>query len=250
MGITKVPNAIVVGAGKAGSTSLHNYLNAHPQVFGSEQKELMYFTRFLDKGAAWYQSHFPLQDGVEVYFESTPQYSFRDEFPGVPQRIFDYNPDMKILYIVREPLSRIVSHFNHWARTQSERYSDLETSLKKPGHRKFFVDRTRYHYQLMAYLDVFPSDQVRVVFLEELRGQFERALNEVFEFLGVSPVADTIPYKVFNPGSRHKDVSRQWQVSDISEERRVELCQTLSSDVQQLLSHCGKPADFWGDAYR
>ena len=126
---TTIPNLIVVGAGKAGTTSLHNYLDAHPQVFGAGDKELMYFSRFMDKGVDWYKSNFKVRDGVKVYFESTPQYSFRDEFPHVPQNIYDLNPDMKIIYIVREPIKRIVSHFNHWSRTQAHTFKDIEKSI-------------------------------------------------------------------------------------------------------------------------
>lgn len=244
-----IPNTISIGAGKAGSTSLHNYLSAHPRIFGSKEKELMYFTLRLNRGREWYQSHFPIQEGVEIYFETTPQYSFRDEYPGVPQRIYDYNPTMKLLYIVREPLSRIVSHFNHWARTQPHKYKDLEKSLALPAHRKLFVDRTRYFYQLSAYMDVFPVSQIKVVFLEDLMNDFVKSLNEVFGFLGVDHIAKDIPQEVHNLGGKRKSNSRQRRVNEISRDRRNELYDTLKTEVQCLLAHCNKPADFWGKDY-
>ncbi|WP_294227504.1 sulfotransferase [uncultured Shimia sp.] len=245
----RLPNTIAIGAGKAGSTSLHNYLHFHPQIFGSREKELMYFTSRFDRGEEWYQSNFPIEEGVKVYFETTPQYSFRDEFPGVPERIFEYNPDMKLLYIVREPLSRIVSHFNHWTRTQPQKYTNLEASLGLPSHRKRFIDRTRYFYQLSAFLDVFPDNQIQVVFLEDLKADFAGTLDTIFEFLGVDCLGADIPQKVHNRGSRPEATSRKWSVGEISQERRQEICATLSEDVQKLFSFCGKPADYWGAAY-
>ena len=100
--MVKRPNALIIGAGKAGSTSLHNYLDAHPAVFGSKVKEVMYFTGHYGKGLDWYLTPFPQQDGVEIYFESTPQYSFRDEFHAVVKRVHDLNPEMKLIYIIRK----------------------------------------------------------------------------------------------------------------------------------------------------
>ncbi len=246
---TTIPNLIVVGAGKAGTTSLHNYLDAHPQVFGAGDKELMYFSRFMDKGVDWYKSNFKVRDGVKIYFESTPQYSFRDEFPQVPQNIYDLNPDMKIIYIVREPIKRIVSHFNHWSRTQAHTFKDIEKSLAHEKHRKFFVDRTRYYYQLQAYLALFPTRQIKVVFMEDLISKHAETMNDIFRFLGVDEIGDQIPPERHNVGAAYATDVKRWSVKDISEERIAEIQKTLSKDVQNLFYYCNKPADFWGEEY-
>ncbi len=65
--MNKIPDAIVIGAGKAGSTSLYNYLDSHPRIFGSRIKELMYFASKYDKGLDWYLSNFPESDGTKIY---------------------------------------------------------------------------------------------------------------------------------------------------------------------------------------
>ena len=246
--MSTIPNAIVIGAGKAGTTSLYKYLDAHPEIFGSRIKELMYFSSKFGRGVEWYLSNFPRQEGVKVYFEATPQYSLREKFGNVPERIYDFNPDMSILYIVREPLSRIVSHYNHWSRRHPGRFTDIEASLQRPGQRKMFVDRTRYHYQIQHYLNIFPAEQVKVVFLEDLKSDFVPSLNEVFRFLGVEQCAETIENRVFNRRPRNKN-AHVWKLEDISQESQKEIVETLSEDVQKLLSLCGKPADFWGEAY-
>ncbi|MEM7791421.1 MAG: sulfotransferase [Verrucomicrobiota bacterium] len=249
MSIYATPNLIVIGAGKAGTTSLHNYLSAHPQIFGSKNKELMYFSRFMDRGAEWYKSNFPKQELVKFYFESTPQYSFRDEFPDVPMNIFNFNSHIKIIYIVREPISRIISHFNHWAQIKNGAYRSLGYSLGKSEHRKYFVDRTRYYYQLEAYLKYFKSNQIKVVFLEDLNRNFASSLNEVFHFLQVDQLAQRISQVHHNVATDRGAKQRLWTKNDLCPSRLSELYGTLSEDVQRLLAHCGKPKNFWGEAY-
>lgn len=241
------PNALIIGAGKAGSTSLHNYLASHPNILGSKPKEVMYFTSKYENGSAWYESHFPETDGVDIYFESTPQYSFRDEFPYVASRVFNYNSDIKIIYIVRNPISRIISHFNHWSRVYPDRYVDLETSLSKEAHRKYFVDRTKYFYQIESYRKFFSDEQIKVVFLEDVQSSFEETLNDVFEFLGVSVLASSIPKKVHN--RRPTVTTRIWTEADLTAERMREIQCYLKDDVVELLRYCGKPQDFWGPEF-
>ncbi|WP_158971853.1 sulfotransferase family protein [Chachezhania sediminis] len=244
-----IPNAIIVGAGKAGTTSLYRYLDAHPQIAGSEVKEVMYFSQRYGKGPDWYQAHFPpLPDRpeVKIRFEATPQYSFRDEFPKVAERIRDYNPEMKILYVMREPLSRIVSHFNHWSRTQPDRYRDLNATMEDPAERQIFVDRTRYHHQLQAYLDLFPADQVAPVFLEDLKRDFVPALNRVFAFLGVTESAAQIDSAPHNVMQGARNVAK---VADLSTPARTAIVEALKPDVQALFAYAGKQADFWGPDY-
>lgn len=241
------PNAIVIGAGKAGSTSLHTYMQSHPAIFGSSPKELMYFSSRYNNGETWYLSHFEMAGQKQIRFETTPQYSFRDEFPETASRIRNFDPKMKIVYIVREPVDRIVSHFNHWARIYPNRYFDLEASLEQPDHRKFFVERTRYFYQIEAYRAVFPDEQIHVVFLEDLERRFEDTLNELFAFLGVARIASNVQNQIHNKRPDH--TARAWSRNDIPAARMAELRTYLRPDVQALFTYCGKDTDFWGNAY-
>lgn len=246
--MSRRPNALIIGAGKAGSTSLHNYLNSHPAIFGSEIKELMYFSSNFGRGEGWYLSHFPEQDGVEVYFESTPQYTFRDELPFVAQRIHDFNPDMKLIYIIRHPVERIISHFNHWRRTQPERFSDIDAMLQNAAERRIFLDRTRYFHQLEQYRALFPDEQIHVTFLEDVQSDFVPTLNAIFAFLGVAEKADSIESKIYNKGATEKRGTRFGD--SMSDENRASICRELSGDVQEILSHCGKPGDYWGAEFQ
>ena len=242
------PNALIVGAGKARVRSLYRYLASHPAVVASNPKELMYFSSKYESGNEWYQSFFPPREGAQVYLESTPQYSFRDEFPDVAKRVHDYNPEMKIIYVVRESLERVVSHFNHLSRIYPKEYKNIELSLKRPEGKKYFIERTRYFYRISAYRDFFPDSQIRVVFLEDMKTNFVDTLNGIFQFLGIRSVVDTINPCVFN--KRPDQEGRVWTLDDISETRQFEICTYLKSDVQELFKFTGKTSDFWGPAYQ
>ncbi len=242
------PNALIIGAAKSGTTSLHNYLASHPAVFGSEAKELMYFTTFFMRGNEWYQSNFPEQEGVNVYFESTPQYTFRDKFPETAKRIRNYNPDMKLIFTVRHPVERIISHFNHWKRRYPERYSDFESMAKDPEEWNFFLNRTRYFYQIEAFRAQFPDDQIHIVFLEEIQNDFRTSLNAIFRFLGVAERADDIEHKSFNVGARRPTGERFGDEMSLASSTCI--CKELAEDVQAFLTYAGKPGDYWGPEFQ
>src|SRR3954452_21113023 len=112
------PNLLIIGAHKAGTTSLHRYLDIHPEVRMSEHKELAYFCgptndpllvsrRHL--GEAWYRANFV--GSVAVHGESSTPYTFYSVVRGVPQRIHGAIPDVKLIYIVRDPVDRLISHY-------------------------------------------------------------------------------------------------------------------------------------------
>ena len=246
--MTNRPNALVIGAGKAGTTSLHKYLDGHPRIFGARKKELMYFTAHYNKGAAWYLSNFPDNADADVFFESTPQYTHRDQFPRTAARIHDFAADMKLIFIVRDPISRIISHFNHWRRMYPDRYSDLETALSDSAERETFLARSKYHYQLTPYLDLFPPDQVHVVFLEDLKADFVPVLNDVFGFVGVAQTASEISGEIHNKGARIPGIDQRYG-DDIAPAWVHELHTELAPDVRTFLEFCGKQPDFWGPGY-
>lgn len=242
------PNALIIGTAKAGSTSLYQYLSSNPEVFGSKQKELMYFSRDFHKGVEWYTSNFPEKPRAKIYFEATPQYSFRDEFPEAAARIRDFNPDMKIIYTVRDPLSRIVSHFNQWKRIWPDRYTDFEATMKKPKQRKLFLDRTKYFHQISRYCDLFPREQICLVFIEDIIRNPTTTLNGVFEFLGVKQTADKINTKAYGKGA-DRTHEKQIKVEDVSSTLKDEIIEELRDDIRNFLSFAGKPAEFWDKGY-
>ena len=99
---------------KCGTTSLHNYLNLHPEIYMQEEKELDYFIekRNYKKGLNWYKSKFNSKNS-KILGESSPYYTKYPLFKDVPKNIFNLIPDIKMIYIVRDPITRLISHYKH-----------------------------------------------------------------------------------------------------------------------------------------
>lgn len=193
-----LPNFLVIGAMKAGTTSLHAWLGQHPDIGMSAIKEINYFvSRRTDHDPAWYARQF---DGRAPYRgESSTSYTKFPQRPGVPERLHALVPDARLVYVVRDPIERTVSHFLHALqrgrerRSLSEALADLEDNL--------YVDPSRYHLQLEQYWPYYPPERILVLSAEELQRAPQVALERVTTFLGARPYDfDT---------DRHENVSGQ-----------------------------------------
>src|SRR3712207_3099155 len=100
---------------KCATTSLHYYLNLHPQISMSEKKELDFFVRekHWDKGVEWYKSNFHGNGETKIYGEASPNYTLHPIFSGVPERMYSVVPEAKLIYVVRDPIDRMISHYIH-----------------------------------------------------------------------------------------------------------------------------------------
>lgn len=180
-----LPNLLVVGAMKSGTTSLHHYLSLHPQIFMSEDKEPTFFTveKNWHRGVSWYASLFPSDKPVRG--ESSPDYTKYPAIDGVPERIQSLLPDARIVYLVREPVERIVSHYiDAYSFGRVHKPIGRELANFEDHH---FVNCSRYHMQLEQYLEYFETDRILVLTSEELRASRDATMRAVFEFLGVDP---------------------------------------------------------------
>jgi hypothetical protein len=178
-----LPNLIIIGAMKCGTTSLHRYLGLHPEVFMSGTKELNFFLAegTWSRGVAWYESLFP--DDRPVRGESSPSYAHHPYFEGVPERMRSVIPAARLIYLIRDPFERIVSHWIHdvaEGRVQRDLAACLE-DLDGSG----YIAASRYFGQLERYLAWFPVDQILVLRLDELARSRAATLARVFRFLGV-----------------------------------------------------------------
>ena len=114
-----LPNLIVIGAERCGTSSLHRYLRSHPQVFMSKKKELNFFVaeREWRRGRSWYERQFPAD--APVRGESSPAYTAYPVFSGVPARLAALVPDAQLLYLVRDPVERTISAIHLHGRSAS-----------------------------------------------------------------------------------------------------------------------------------
>jgi len=176
------PNVIVIGAMKSGTSSLFNYLDLHPEISMSKKKETDYFIKEKNfkKTVNWYRSFFELENG-DIVGEASPNYTKRHMFKGVPNRIYEFNPNAKLIYIVRDPYVRILSHYIHNYANGRES-NNFEDSIKK---NKNYILTSKYYYQLEPYLSKFNEESILLIVAEKMFQKTDLVLEKVFEFLGV-----------------------------------------------------------------
>lgn len=178
-----LPNLIVIGGLKCGTTSLHHYLNLHPAIAMSRPKELNFFVAELnwELGPEWYASHF--ERGAAVRGETSPHYTNLPRFDGVADRMHELlGAQARVIYMVRNPIERMLSHYLHNVGGGYES-RPLNEALTNPG--SAYIARSRYAMQLAPYLQAFDRARVLVVANEDLAGQRETTMRRVFEFCGV-----------------------------------------------------------------
>ncbi len=182
----QLPNLVVIGAQKCGTTSLHYYLSLHPQISMAGSKELNFFLaeRNWPRGVEWYRSHFTRATAVRG--ESSPGYTNHPWFPGVPRRMAAILPDARLIYLVRDPIQRIVSQYVHLLAMGTEERS-LDAVLADVSHANRYVTRSLYHWQLQQYLPFYPLEQILIVPAEDLLHHRHETLQRVFAFLSVEP---------------------------------------------------------------
>ncbi len=179
-----LPNLIVIGAQKCGTSVLHYHLSLHPEVSMSKPKELNFFIeeRNWPRGIDWYAAHFDAD--ARVRGEASPNYTAFPQHDGVPGRMAAVVPDAKLIYMVRDPLERIAAHWVHNYAKRREKGTLAET-LVHPN--TSYVTRSKYAMQLERFLEHFPKEQILVFQQSELRHKRMETLRQVFEFIGVDP---------------------------------------------------------------
>jgi hypothetical protein len=204
--VRPLPDFLVLGAQKAGTTALYEYLRRHPQITGPSWKEVSFFDRHWARGESWYRGNFPnlARTRGKLVGEASPSYVFH---PLGPERVKAVVPDARLVVLVRNPVDRALSHYNHEVALGREPLS-FEEALDAEDERlhgevermeadpRYFSRewwshtykaRGRYAEQLERWLAVFPPEQLLVLPSEDLGDAPERAHAEVRAFLGAAP---------------------------------------------------------------
>jgi hypothetical protein len=219
-GVGKV-DFLIAGAQKAGTSALFSYLGEHPEICLSLKKEVHYFdhgriTR-LPHSDRYYHSWFPEDPGDRLVGEATPIYLY---WKSAPRRIQRYNPGMKVVVLLRNPITRAYSHWNMERQRGTEPLEFLEAirteaercrAVHPLQHRHYsYVDRGRYAGQLRRLRDCFPEEQILCLQHEELLQEPQNFLDQVTRFLGVSDLPCTprtvhaVPYDEPLPREAHE----------------------------------------------
>lgn len=191
------PNLFIIGASKAGSSALHAYLDAHPGICMSSEKEPCYFVDQDKLRTAWpimarqpcshdWQAYLGLWPGGEQAHyrgEGSVYYSQAPHHGDVAARIAAACPDARIIYTVREPVTRAIGHY--W-----QRFKEFQEPLpldRAVRANALYRDTSDYALQLQAYLDHFPPSQIHVIVAEELRASRREVLARCIDWLELAP---------------------------------------------------------------
>ncbi|MFC1809084.1 sulfotransferase domain-containing protein [Candidatus Omnitrophota bacterium] len=179
-----ITDFIIIGSIKCGTTSLYLYLNEHPAICMSRRKETNYFIEEFNfsKGDKWYAHQFKEKD--KLCGEGSPLYSAFPIYRGVPEKIKKYSPQCKIIYVVRDPIERYVSHyFLAWkGYVEKREFSDVTQDFTDSNE---YLIMGKYYFQLEQYLKFFDMSQILVVKSDDLKYRRKESLSRIFSFLGV-----------------------------------------------------------------
>jgi hypothetical protein len=193
-----LPTFFVIGAAKAGTTSLHHYLDQHPQIQMSANKEPNFFAG-PENGIPYPPGRVERRDAYEQLFDSeveargeaSTDYTTHPRRQGVPERIEGLVPNAKFIYLVRDPIARTISHYQMRVAFLGERRSLPEALGDLSDRRSPYTCASLYASQLEIYLRHFPDERVLVVDQADLRDDRRSTLREIFAFLGVEEAVDS-----------------------------------------------------------
>ena len=265
-----LPNFLIIGAQKGGTTSLFNYLVQHPRILPplgkrtkdgalvAGNKELHYFDRQFERGIRWYRSHFPLPNYLRfgkkfITGEATPDYL---SHPHAPKRVAQLMPQVKLIAILRNPVERAYSHYVHnvTGRVKETRpveeaiFADEQTieaeltrMLKDNEYKSSFYDRYSYLYrgiyiqQIRYWLNFFTREQLLILKSEDLFNNPKKIYRETLEFLGLLD-EQLQDYKIFNPRKSSNTVKIAPQIDTDLRKRLVDYYSPHNQELYHYLN--------------
>jgi hypothetical protein len=204
-----LPDFIIIGAMKSGTSSLFTFLSQHPQLIAATRKEVHFFDGGLRpahdnyaEGPQWYREHFPLKREMgrgQKTFEASPLYLFN---PLAPRRIADLVPSVKLIAILRNPTDRAISHYFHETGKGREPLPIMSALLAEEERLRpvleagdykssayihcSYQSRGRYREQLDRYAELFDKGQILVLGAEKFYADPVSSLRQVCRFIGVN----------------------------------------------------------------
>lgn len=242
------PNFLIIGANKAGTTSLYHYLSCHPEIFMSKIKEPNYFKHtpfdpeYLKKWCNGAKNKEQLLDfmlegynGERMFGEASTAYSGQNS-NHLAEYIYKSHPNMKFIYIIRNPIGRIVSRYLYLLSIGKIK-EDFNTSLQDI---ETFLTHSLYYKQISHYLKYFDQTRIKVVIFEEFTKDPKITLSQIFEFLEVKKInIDPNLLKKYN-----KSVNRKKYKSNelkFTRENYDRMANPIIKDIAQMEKLINKP---------
>lgn len=182
------PTFLYIGAAKSGSSWIFEALDAHPDVFVPPAKDIMFFDKFYDRGMDWYLSYFAKAGASQARGELSHDYFLSS---GTAQRIHERLPGVKLICCLRESVEYMISHYQY-NRSKTFKYNapgepagsmSFETFIRHPE----VVPLVDYYNNLKPFFDLFPRDQILVLYYDDLRTDVRAFAHTLYTFLGVDP---------------------------------------------------------------
>jgi len=237
---------IVAGAQKSGTTALHYFLAKHPNITMGDQQEIHFFDDDATFAATVdyerLHKHYPLVAPSTMAGDCTPSYLY---FKPAPERIWKYNPKIKLLVLLRNPVERAFAHWN-MQRFKGREPLDFFDAIKEEktriagappieARRFAYVDRGFYAEQLERIFKFFPREQVKVVKFEEFENKQRETLVSIFSFLGLEPLRSV----------RSKDRNVVPYARVMNWEERIFLYNLFADDIAKLERMLGWDCSNW-----
>ncbi len=237
---------IVAGAQKSGTTALHYFLAKHPNITMGDQQEIHFFDDDATFAATVdyerLHKHYPLVAPSTMAGDCTPSYLY---FKPAPERIWKYNPKIKLLVLLRNPVERAFAHWN-MQRFKGREPLDFFDAIKEEktriagappieARRFAYVDRGFYAEQFERIFKFFPREQVKVVKFEEFENKQRETLVSIFSFLGLEPLRSV----------RSKDRNVVPYARVMNWEERIFLYNLFADDIAKLERMLGWDCSNW-----
>ncbi|MCP5095597.1 MAG: sulfotransferase domain-containing protein [Chloroflexi bacterium] len=189
---------MIIGAQKSGTTSLASQLSNHPEICFCNIKEPMYFLDAVNwrKNLNSYHQLFTPQNG-QLLGEASTTYTFLPKYPDTYKSLYEYNPDLKLVYIMRHPIERMVSNYTHRILRNQVKLAPEEALLHDPS----FINISRYGVQIQPYIELFGRDNILLLVFEEYVADPLECLKQIAGFLQI----DFTPFKTID--TKPKQVS-------------------------------------------
>jgi hypothetical protein len=206
----------MIGAMKAGTTTLADLLSQHPDICLSSPKEPHFFTEKEGRDPDWYHARFS-QPERKILIDASTSYTIApvevgipfkrvcDKYRGIPEKIHAYNPTARFIYVLREPVSRTYSHYNHNARTGWEKRPFMQAIHEDAQ----YLSASHYLQQLEAYWAFFPREAILLLPFEEIMKSPSEAARRCFDFLGLPSSAEMEATRAKNVGFVYNPIGQK-----------------------------------------